>query len=789
MPVPLLTDCCCLSAGHTPGVEIAEGIPAPFPLVAHNPAAQPPRPPPRAPRQASRTTATQAFTTCLLSDKPLSPPPASPGAIGSAVVISQHTAAAAAGASGLVPNLQDGTTDEGYENVQGEHTHMHCDEQLDHGGHDDHQIMQEQQHQQHQQQQQQHAVGSASAQAEMVDAPTQHSARSYSPDAERFTHPQAAAEHPAQSQVSDPLSQSCEDVQRQQAQPACQQAEDPEAEPSRHHDAVPEPQGASAALPNHADHHHAPQVASEQHHQPQQRQQCGSFGCTPHTGASAADMQSQQQQQMPVAQVQHDQAADQMHAPARSPSPSSHPSASQQGGVPPNSDSAQAQAQAQTQAGVQEAGPTPSPTAAAAAVLAAQSPQRLHPVPLLDPALLAQLSRHARPQSPDAAAPTHHHPPNDTERTRSVTPVASASAVVGQQPACVTAAAAAAQSTLSSDSPSKPQQQVQPEASPLSAPDGSEQGQVRISPNAVLPASPMSSLQPDAPRPGSAQQLDEEHFEQDQLSQDSSSESDEDFQPSEYEQDELSQPSSSSDDEEEDEGEDAFEVDELSQPESSSDEQSPLRAESGGRVHSASQAQPPHMLESEHQDLPGSRDESLKPQTAATAASGRSGAKLSRQGSLSADHKARLGFPKPAQPAKAVPVQKGYLTGNSLPFNPQTLPIVQLRQGLKRPVQDVAAQQGGLKRMRTMKSVNDVHKVSAREAGRLDEEYDLPAPAAQQVTYTWHNKQKVWLHQQGSSSYCRGTPGKHSLDDTYTTIELHGVMYHLIYWHANASYV
>lgn len=723
IPVTLLTDCCCLSAG----VEVAEGIPAPFPLVAHNPAAHPPRAPPRAPRQASRNTATQAFTTCLLSDKPLSPPlasPLDPGAIRSPVVNSQHTAAAAAGASGPVHNQQDGKPDEGYEHVQGEHGHMHCNEQLDHGGHYENQVTQEQ----HQQQHQQYALGSASVEAEMVGAPAEHSARSYSPD-ERFTHPQAAAGHPAQSQVSDLPSQSCEDVQKQQALPACQQAEDPE---SMHHDAVPELLGAPAALPNHAGHNHVPQVASEQHQQPQQRQQCGSFTHTPHTGASAANLQSQQQQQMPVAQVQHDQVTERMHAPARSPSPSSHRSAPQQGGVPPNSDTPQAHTQAQTQAGVQAAGSTRSPTTAAAAVLAARSPQRLHPLPLLDPALLAQLSHHAHPQSPDAAAPTHHHSMNDMERSRPVTPTASAGAVVGQQPA--SAIDAAAQFTPRSDCPDKPQQ---PEAPPLSACSGPQRGEIRISPDAAPPASPGSTHKLDAPRPGSAQQLDEEQFEQDQLSQPSSSESDEDFQPSEYEQDELSQPSSSSDDEEEgDEDEDTFELDELSQPESSSDEQSPLRAESGCRVQSPSQAQPPRMVKSVCQDLPVSRDQSSRPLSAAATASGRSSAKLSRQGPLSADHKARLGFPKPAQATKAVPVQKSYLTGNSLPFNRQTLPIDQPRQGVKRPVQEVAAPQGGLKRRHTMKSVNDVHKVCAREARRLDEEYDLPAPAAQQVSHT-----------------------------------------------------
>ena len=280
--------------------------------------------------------------------------------------------------------------------------------------------------------------------------------------------------------------------------------------------------------------------------------------------------------------------------------------------------------------------------------------------------------------------------------------------------------------------------------SPLSAHDEFQQDRVRTSLNTSTHASPGNTHKTDARRLDSAQQLAEEGFEQDQMSQPSSSESDEDFQPSEYEQDEMSQPSSSSGEEEldEDENDDAVEVDELSQPESSSEdsEQRHLRAESGLRVRSTAQAQPPNVsMKSRREDV--GREyvrKPSKPQIPATAASGRSGVKRTRKGSLSADHKARLGFPKPAQPAKAGLVSKGYLTGSSLPFDGQNLPIDQSQRGLKRTAQDATAQQGGQKRMRTIACASSAHKASASEAQRPDEVGGYQAPAAQLVSRKWY---------------------------------------------------
>ena len=263
----------------------------------------------------------------------------------------------------------------------------------------------------------------------------------------------------------------------------------------------------------------------------------------------------------------------------------------------------------------------------------------------------------------------------------------------------------------------------------LATHDSPQQGQARTSPAASLQASPGYVHQLEhSSQLGAAQEVaQEEQFEQDVMSQPSSSESDEDFQPSEYEQDELSQPSSSSG---ADEDEDAFEVDELSQPETSSeDEQSPVRAESAPRVQSPFQAQPPHTVRSARQELPVSRVQSSRPQSAAIAASGRTVVKRSRPGSLSDDHKARLGFPKPPQPVKEIPVPKGYLTGSSLPFNNQS---VSSDEGLKRTAQDAGAQQGTQQHMRTTASPSDLQKVSAGKGLRLDVEYDVPAQVAQQ---------------------------------------------------------
>ena len=116
----------------------------------------------------------------------------------------------------------------------------------------------------------------------------------------------------------------------------------------------------------------------------------------------------------------------------------------------------------------------------------------------------------------------------------------------------------------------------------------------------------------------------EEDYEQDVMSQPDSSD-DEDFSPSEYEQDEMSQPESSSSEE------DAFEVDEMSQPESSSEDE-PAR-----------------------ERAPASR-----PSSAAQRAESKS--KSSRLRPVSERQLARLGFPKAAQPASDGVTRSGRLS-------------------------------------------------------------------------------------------------------------------------------
>ena len=103
----------------------------------------------------------------------------------------------------------------------------------------------------------------------------------------------------------------------------------------------------------------------------------------------------------------------------------------------------------------------------------------------------------------------------------------------------------------------------------------------------------------------------EEDYEQDVMSQPDSSE-DEDFSPSEFEQDEMSQPESSCSEE------DAFEMDEMSQPESSSEDEP-------------------------------ARERAQRPSSAAQRAESKS--KSSQLRPVSERQLARLGFPKAAQPA------------------------------------------------------------------------------------------------------------------------------------------
>ncbi len=204
----------------------------------------------------------------------------------------------------------------------------------------------------------------------------------------------------------------------------------------------------------------------------------------------------------------------------------------------------------------------------------------------------------------------------------------------------------------------------------------------------------------EAPYPGPAQHEGEEQYEQDVMSQPSSSDSDEDFAPdSEFEQDdEMSQPDSSS-------SEDAYEQDEMSQPESSSEEE--LRfdrvTESGIRLAAAAASR----------RASGSKPFSLRP--------------------VSKKQLARLGFPKAAQPT----LDDTFRPSSS---SPTTAKQMRTWRGQRKristhdsPDQDGAeARQAQAKRRRTSKAVadaaQDVPKATGRQPGRKRTLREQPTP-------------------------------------------------------------
>lgn len=726
-------------------MEVAEGIPAPFPLVAHDPAAQAPRPPPRAPRQASRATM-QAFATCLLSD----PPQPLDRAQDPRIRAQRPATAGMPAASDPVLEQHDCKNDQGSGSTLVGDTQLLCDDRREHVG----DVPYYSRHAQHHQ----HAAGSAPTREAVTDTPVGGNlARPHSPT-ERLMHPDSLAEEltqpdspaecltqPDSSPHVDPApphapaaaahhpalpydlhNQSERDWHERPASPGCQQQGYPGAEPSQHPADIPEPaEGALPACSQHAEHHVT--KAGLEH---QQRRQ--SYEHLPNAESYADTLQKQQhQREMCIAGSQHDQMLEQA------------PDQSQASGSPYSAPH-----------------PAPSPTALPA-------PHQAQPLPLVGPTSLLPLSQpHSSP--PEAQPRPHSQPPHrfnrvlpsaharaDTSGHARDEPTADSSSthaicapsvaiVSNHQHACATPAATAAQLAVGDDclqAAQLPQRQRQPEVSlPLHSefahPAPHQQHQQSGSPAVSLHWAEGKRDKADAL---SGHQQAGEHFEQDELSQASSSESDEDFQPSEYEQDELSQPSSSSDDADEGGDDDTFEVDELSQPESSSeDEQSPLRPELAPRVQSPRQAHTPHLSKLLPQGL---RDPSFNPQSTAAAALGRSGVRRSRQGSLSDDHKARLGFPKPAQSPKAGPGPQGHLKDSRLPLDSQNMPLDQLGQGQKRPAQGVTAQHAGQKRMRTA-----APKAGAIPAHRPSGEHGLQAQAAQKVCYCCSNK--TWcIHQ------------------------------------------
>lgn len=716
-------------------MEVAEGIPAPFPLVAHDPAGQPPRPPPRAPRQASRA-ATQAFTTCLLRDPP--PPPTKAQDHGSGAMAQDHGTQAqhpatggAPAASDPMPEQPDGENDEGNADMHTAQARLHCDGQHEHVGSVHH----------HSTHAQPHAIRSS---------PIGEGAPEGS--AEDLSHPQAAAGHLTHpgSAVGDPSclhaptacqlaqavdlhNQPCEDFQAGQASPGCQQQGYAMAGPLEHPgDMGQSGEGAPPTFSQHAELEcHVPGPEQQQ----QQQQVCHSHQYLPHAKSDIVTLQQQQHwHQMHMGGSQHDQTLEQATNKSLA-GGSPHP-ASCHIAVLSSSDAVQ---------------PAPSTTALTA-------PPNDPPRSLVDPPSPLHLSQSqlpppqphpsARPLPPDrpdhaleqaqgrsdTAGDARDESTADVASSHAAAPAASVGIASNEQRASATAAAQPAVTSDCLQAAQQPQQQRQPDvASPLSkvAHAVPHQDQAGSPPAESLHNSPGHPDKVDTCQPASVPQPAEEQFEQDELSQASSSESDEDFQPSEYEQDELSQASSSSDEEDEGADDEAFEVDELSQPESSSEDQpSPPRSESALRVQSPRQARSPQGIKSPHKGLPAYQEQMANPHSIAAAASGRSGVKRSREGSLSDDHKARLGFPKPPHSSKdALPGPQGRLKPSRLPFSSQDEPLTQLGQVRKCPAEGVAARQAGQKRARTASP-----KVGAMKAHRPDEEHVVQAQAAQQVS-------------------------------------------------------
>lgn len=711
-------------------MEVAEGIPAPFPLVAHDPTAQPPRPPPRAQRQASRA-ATPAFTTCLLRDPP--PPPTKAQDHGTRP---QHPATGVVpAASDPMSEQHDGENNQGNADMHANQARLHCDGQREHVGSVHH----------HSTHAQPHVTGSSPTEEGAPKGPVEDLSHRHSA-AERLTlsatHPDSAVGDPSRLHAPDARQpaqavelhhQACEDFQERLASPSCQQQGYTGAEPIEHPgDMAESGEGAPPAYSQHGElkcHLTQPEL------QQQQQQVCHSHQYLPHAESDVATLQQQQHwHQTHMGGSQHDQILEQ--AANKSAAGGSLHQASCHTALLSSSDAVQ-----------------PAPSTAALPALPLARPQ-----PLVDPPMPLHLSRlpppqphpSAHPQPPnrpdhalaqaqgrfDTAGGARHESTAEVPTSHAAAGAASVGIASNEQRASATAAAA--QPAISSgclQAAQQLQQQRQPNAASQhsqlahAVPDRVQAG------SSATESLLTSSGQPDKVetcQPASLPQPAEEQFEQDELSQTSSSESDEDFQPSEYEQDELSQASSSSGEEDEGADDNTFEVDELSQTESSSaDELSVCRRESAFRVQSPCQAPTSQGMKSPPKGaLPASQEQSANPHSNAAAASGRSGVKRSREGSLCDDHKARLGFPKPAAYSlkDRPPGPQGLLKPSRLPFSSQDEPLNELRLGRKRPADGVAAQ-GPQKHVRTASP-----KVGAVKARRPEEVDVVQAQAAHQVS-------------------------------------------------------
>ena len=729
----------CCYAGARAEVDVAEGVPAPFPLVAHQPSAQPSsRPARRAPRQASRT-ALQAFTTCLLSDQ--SPDkdttPADEPAIPEQQPADTHTALAFMDEQlhydqRLEPELTEhaevqhanqaahaadthtaaACTNEHADHAiqpfepEPEHTvpaAVQCDGQPEHAGSKDYPVMHAK-----------HAGANAADVSEMTPASFEEQAHSQSAAADSAQCDfHAFGEH-------DQLPESFQHLQP--TQPAGDVTA--VAEPATHPDVTELHESAMPLFQRGAE-----QRALHANMSQQQLLQPSSIPCDP----GSHDAISQLQQHLtPGSLPSPPQTLQQEHADQMPQASGSQLPASQETGAAdlPTADTSVQPVQ----------GSAPRTTESAAD--AGQPSHCSEPLTLAQHFLVeGQLSQDgaasmAKGTEPDTAAvpdqPAHNEPCK-----HALPQAACAHAAMTEQPADAAAAARtvfdSATATVQSGTDLL-QQTIQHVPRPperVELPQSHCDDVVSQPQHGTADTIQTGSLHVDqlgGPQLESDQQPAEEQFEQDELSQPSSSESDEDFEPSEYEQDELSQPSSSSEeDDDEEEGTEAFEMDQMSQPESSSEDEVPsVTHKSASRTQSLSQARSGHMVQSASlsasQSLPDSRlplntktqarvrVESFQRPSAASAASGRTGLKCTRNFTVRDDHPSRPGFPKPAAPLSDIPVAKGFLKGSHLPFKSQNLPSRQLQQKLKRSKREShgdAAEllHGRPKRLRSMDSL------------------------------------------------------------------------------------
>lgn len=585
-------------------LEVADGIPAPFPLVTHQPSPTPAaRPGQRAPRQHSRATAPphHTFAACLLTDQGTSSDPGAPqqavddvhtgGAQGS----NEHASAALDSVEAALP-VQAGQLEQMLPG-QTQPAAPQYGAQPSHG------------HSQREPQAETAGEGLRLGHSEgMVGLEQQPAADGLSQGA----GVQSASQSPAQLEAVNQTAPDA-DAMQDAGLPMASLSEPPEPQTA--------PLGqAGLLLPVACDTPAAPQHGSSLQQQ-QQHDQAGdeemelqhdcsdlaAFQQHPEQVApsgSPSDPQKQQQQQ----QGKMTHLADRMsHDLLASWSTQPHTHAQH---------SSSFQAEHADMPAVQllsqhlfsstplAAAPGPPPAAPVLPSPAAPQPQKPAPISSHQHAAIQQVLQALGASQLGPAQPLGHQP------------VSVSAHVIPSQPKNISQpgqssppASAYHAPPLELNAPSSCQQNHRS----LSKSPAVQNGEQRLSSLAPPQADDPDAKGHGADEPSSAQRSDED-YEQDEMSQPESSE-DEDFKPSEFEQDEMSQPDSSS-------SEDAFEQDEMSQPDSSS----------------------------EDEPIPKSMTLSAARLAAATA-SHRVTTRPCEVTPVSKQQLARLGFPKAAQPA------------------------------------------------------------------------------------------------------------------------------------------